>query len=382
MAALLRSLVALLLIGAVVGALTLAFARSALQEPFQAFPGSQIVVTIPSGASVRQGLRLLEDKGVIADQRWARLYWRFTLENPVLIAGEYLFRGPAATPEVLAKVTRGEVLTHRVTLLEGLTFDEIARHLSNKGFGSYEAFLSEMNSPLRIRDLDENATDLEGYLFPDTYAFARGTSESQIVDTLVKASRARFLEARSMASTGGSIWTTGAMGAMGAGEASTDGLALTLRELVILASIVEKEALLDRERPIIAGVYANRLRRGMGLYADPTIIYALKRLGTWDGNLRRRDLEMDSPYNTYRSVGLPPGPICSPGLASLAAAMAPADVPYLYFVSRNDGSHVFARTLAEHNRNVYQWQKLYWRQRWAENPAESPAKNPEGEEVH
>jgi len=370
---LLRSLVALFSIGAVVSALALAFARSTLEEPFQAFPGSQIVVTIPSGASVREGLRLLEDKGVIANQRLARLYWRFTLENPVLIAGEYLFRGPAATPEVLAKVTRGEVLTHRVTLLEGLTFDEIAMHLSTEGFGSYEAFLSEMSSPLRIRDLDENATDLEGYLFPDTYAFARGTTESQIVDTLVTASRERFLEARSMASTGGTSE---------ANEGSTNALALTLREVVILASIVEKEALLDRERPVIAGVYANRLRRGMGLYADPTIIYALKRLGTWDGNLRRRDLEMDSPYNTYRSVGLPPGPICSPGLASLAAAMAPADVPHLYFVSRNDGSHVFARTLTEHNRNVYQWQKLYWRQRWAENPAESSAKNSDGEEVH
>jgi len=368
-----RSLVALFSIGAVVSALALAFARSTLEEPFQAFPGSQIVVTIPSGASVREGLRLLEDKGVIADQRLARLYWRFTLENPVLIAGEYLFRGPAATPEVLAKVTRGEVLTHRVTLLEGLTFDEIAMHLSAEGFGSYEAFLSEMSSPLRIRDLDENATDLEGYLFPDTYAFARGTTESQIVDTLVTTSREHFLEARSMASTGETSE---------ANEGSTNALALTLREVVILASIIEKEALLDRERPIIAGVYANRLGRGMGLYADPTIIYALKRLGTWDGNLRRRDLEMDSPYNTYRSVGLPPGPICSPGLASLAAAMAPADVPHLYFVSRNDGSHVFARTLTEHNRNVYQWQKLYWRQRWAENPAESPAKNPEGEEVH
>lgn len=370
---LLRSLVALFSIGAVVSALALAFARSTLEEPFQAFPGSQIVVTIPSGASVREGLRLLEEKGVIADRRLARLYWRFTLENPVLIAGEYLFRGPAATPEVLAKVTRGEVLTHRVTLLEGLTFDEIAMHLSTEGFGSYEAFLSEMSSPLRIRDLDENATDLEGYLFPDTYAFARGTTESQIVDTLVTASRERFLEARSMASTGETSE---------ANEGSTNALALTLREVVILASIIEKEALLDQERPIIAGVYANRLGRGMGLYADPTIIYALKRLGTWDGNLRRRDLEMDSPYNTYRSVGLPPGPICSPGLASLAAAMAPADVPHLYFVSRNDGSHVFARTLTEHNRNVYQWQKLYWRQRWAENPAESPAKNPEGEEVH
>ncbi|MDX1645456.1 MAG: endolytic transglycosylase MltG, partial [Thermoanaerobaculia bacterium] len=123
------------------------------------------------------------------------------------------------------------------------------------------------------------------------------------------------------------------------------------------------------ERPIVAGVYTNRLRRGMGLFADPTVIYALKLAGSWDGNLRRADLEIDSPYNTYRYGGLPPGPISSPGLASLLAAAEPAEVPYLYFVSRNDGSHVFSRSLAEHNRNVEIWQKRYWRERWARERA-------------
>ena len=137
------------------------------------------------------------------------------------------------------------------------------------------------------------------------------------------------------------------------------------RDLVILASIVEKEALLDEERPTIAGVFANRLRRGMKLDADPTVIYAVKLRGDWDGNLRKGDLSYDSPYNTYVRAGLPPGPICSPGLASLLAAAAPAEVPYFYFVSRNDGSHVFASTLREHNRNVDRWQRQYWRERWA-----------------
>ena len=136
-----------------------------------------------------------------------------------------------------------------------------------------------------------------------------------------------------------------------------------VRRVVTLASIVEKEATLDEERPLIAGVYANRLRRGEGLYADPTIIYGLKLEGTWDGNLRRADLRRDGPYNTYVRSGLPPSPICSPGRASLEAAAAPADVPYLFFVSRNDGSHVFAETLQEHNRNVNQWQRRYWRER-------------------
>ena len=140
----------------------------------------------------------------------------------------------------------------------------------------------------------------------------------------------------------------------------------SVRQIVTLASIVEKEAGVDRERPIIAGVFANRMEHAMPLQADPTVIFALKRLGRWDGNLRRADLKMDSPYNTYVYAGLPPGPIASPGLASLQAAASPADVPYFYFVSRNDGSHVFANTLSEHNRNVTKWQKEYWRKKWAE----------------
>jgi UPF0755 protein len=136
-----------------------------------------------------------------------------------------------------------------------------------------------------------------------------------------------------------------------------------VRRVVTLASIVEKETGVEAERPLVAGVFANRLRIGMALGADPTIIYALKKAGTWDGDVRRADLQMESPYNTYRVAGLPPGPICSPGLASLKAAAAPATTPHLYFVSRNDGSHVFAPTLQEHNRNVERWQKAFWRDR-------------------
>ena len=362
MARLIAGLLVLCFLAAAAG---LGFARSRIEEEFQGFPGVEAVVTIPSGASVRESIQLLEQAGVLRNETLARLYWRFKLNDPVVKAGEYRFQGAASMAEVLARIQRGDVLTHRVTILEGQTYEEIARHLAAKGFGSYEVFLSEMGSPSRIVDLDGEATDLEGYLFPDTYAFARGTGESQIVDALVSTFRERLIEARALAAAMRSNTNQDAV----AGSAP-----LELRDVVILASIVEKEALLDGERPIIAGVYANRLEIGMGLYADPTIIYALKKLGTWDGNLRRRDLEMESPYNTYRSVGLPPGPICSPGLASLAAALAPADVPYLYFVSRNDGSHVFARSLAEHNRNVHEWQKLYWRKRRAETA--------EGEKLH
>ncbi len=206
-----------------------------------------------------------------------------------------------------------------------------------------------MRSPARILDLDPDAADLEGYLFPDTYSFARGAGEDQIVDLMVSTFRRNWEEVLAARS-----------------DVEPDP-----RELVTLASIVEKEALLDDERPLIAGVYRNRLRRGIALYADPTVIYALKLRGTWDGNLRRPDLELDSPYNTYRYPGLPPGPICSPGLASLLAAADPAQTDYLYFVSRNDGTHVFASTLREHNRNVERWQRRYWRERWRREVEES-----------
>ncbi len=148
-------------------------------------------------------------------------------------------------------------------------------------------------------------------------------------------------------------------------QQAAQALELTPRQAVTLASLVEKETAQPSERPIVAAVYLNRLKIGMGMQADPTVIYALQRAGRYDGNLRRDDLSFDSPYNTYRYAGLPPGPIASPGLASLQAAVAPAKVDYLYFVSRNDGSHVFARTLAEHNENVRQFQVLYFREQRA-----------------
>ena len=211
-----------------------------------------------------------------------------------------------------------------------------------------------MRSPRLIASLDPDAPDLEGYLFPETYSFAIGAGEREIVETLVKTFRQRFER---------DVRPRLAAGSPGR----------SIRQVVTLASIVEKEAKASADRPLIAAVYRNRLERRIGLAADPTVIYALKRVGRWNGNIRREDLRMDSPYNTYRYAGLPPGPICSPGLASLAAAAAPANVPYLYFVSRNDGTHVFAQTYAEHNRNVDLWQRKYWRDRWAAERREREA---------
>lgn len=327
-------LVSLLLVGA------LAFWD--LHHPYWAAPTPTVTVEIPSGVDAREILDRLAARGVLVHPLLARLYLTYGLGDPPLKAGEYRFSGKASTVEILDSLIRGDVVLHRVTLAEGLTLDETASRLAEAGFGDKREFLHAMNQPELISDLDPQAHNLEGYLFPETYSFAKGTPESEIVARLVDTFRQRF--------------ASQIRPRMRAGE--------SVHEIVVLASIVEKEAKLNRERPVIAAVYRNRLRRGMALFADPTVIYGLERLGRYDGNLRRSDLHYDTPYNTYLHRGLPPGPICSPGMASLKAAVHPADVPYLYFVSRNDGSHVFSRTLAEHNRNVEVWQKQYWRKRW------------------
>jgi len=335
------AIVTVLVLAAVVstaGAAIWAWQR--LNEPFQTYSGRQVDLVIESGGSARQILEQLESEWVIRSAWLARLYLIYVLEDSPLKAGEYNFSEPMSPIEVIAKLTRGEVSSHSVTIVEGLDMEETAGALADAGFGRFDRLLEEMRKPSRIRDLDPEAGSLEGYLFPDTYFFARGTTEAQIIDTLVMTFRRR-------------------LDALGPVESSE------LRRIVILASIVEREAQLDSERALIAGVFANRLALGIPLAADPTVIFAIKLEGRWDGNIRRNDLRIESPYNTYIRAGLPPGAICSPGLASLQAAFHPEETDHLYFVSRNDGSHVFATTLSEHNRNVERWQRQYWRQRWA-----------------
>jgi UPF0755 protein len=199
--------------------------------------------------------------------------------------------------------------------------------------GTADEFVHAANTVSLVSDLDPDAANLEGYLFPSTYALPRRAG----ADGLVRAMGKEFRKALGTAPL-------------------ADGT--TVRDLVTLASIVEKETAQPAERAEIAAVYANRLRIHMALQCDPTVIYALMLGGRWNGNIRKEDLSIDSPYNTYRYPGLPPGPIASPGRASLDAARHPADVPYLYFVSRNDGTHVFSTTLAEHNKNVHLYQQI------------------------
>jgi UPF0755 protein len=327
-----------------------------LQRPYQGYAGEEKIVLIEPGLGAGQILETLQREGVLPDARLARSYLIYFMDDPAMQAGEYRFRGPLTTPQVLRMLAKGQVLTHSITIIEGLTYEEIATQLDRLGYGRREAFLDLMSSPELVADLDPEAPDLEGYLFPETYSFARSVDERTIVQAMVKTFRERFEKEvrprldRNVRRGGGK----------------------TVRQLVTLASIVEKEAQLPSDRPLIAAVYQNRIDRGIGLMADPTVIYALKRARRWNGNIRRDDLRLDSPYNTYRYAGLPPGPICNPGLASLVAAAEPADAPYLYFVSRNDGTHVFAETLTEHNRNVEQWQRKYWRDRRAAQRRANP----------
>jgi len=208
-----------------------------------------------------------------------------------------------------------------------------------RALGSASDFRAAARDVSAIAALDPAARDLEGYLFPETYPVSRHADAATLVTTMVERFKVVYGEV----------------------AADRDARGLSPRQVVTLASLVEKETARPEERPLVAAVYRNRLDIGMGMQADPTVIYALRKTGKYDGNIRRRDLSIDSPYNTYRYPGLPPGPIAAPGRAALEAVFAPADVTYLYFVSRNDGSHVFASTLGEHNANVQKFQVQYFR---------------------
>jgi UPF0755 protein len=297
-------------------------------------------VEIPTGSGPTSIGRHLVDAGVIRDGASFRLALWITGDGRRLQAGEYRFDHPMSARQVVEKIARGEVFVRPITFPEGLSIRQMAALYETKGFGTADAFIKASRNVSLVSALDPDAQDLEGYLFPDTYALPRKATAEQLIARMVAAFDKAFTpDIRQQAAARG----------------------LGVRQFITLASIVEKETGRAEERPLVAAVYSNRLKIGMGLQCDPTVIYALERLGRYTGNLTRADLQFDSPYNTYKYAGLPPGPIASPGRASLAAAASPADVPYLYFVSRNDGSHAFAATLDEHNRNVQEFQVKYFR---------------------
>jgi UPF0755 protein len=310
------------------------------REPFRGYGTPDVIVEVPRGASTQAIGERLVDAGVVRDALTFRVALWLRGDDRRLQAGEYRFDAPLSAVDVVGKIARGEVLLIPLTFREGLTIREMAEVFGASGFGTADAFIQAADNASLVAEIDPAAKNLEGYLFPDTYALPRHADASMVVSQMVS----RFME----------VLTPEV-------RAGTAEQKLSIRQLVTLASLVEKETAVPEERTVVAGVYANRLRTGMLLQCDPTVIYALQLAGTYDGNIRRADLSIDSPYNTYRYAGLPPGPIAAPGRGSLEAAANPAEVNYLYFVSRNDGSHEFARTLAEHNRNVRRYQVEYFR---------------------
>jgi UPF0755 protein len=316
-------------------------AYTRVREPYRGFAGPEVFVDVVPGTGPAAIGRQLAAAGVVRDVTTFRAALWLSGRARELKAGEYRFAEPGTPFQVIDRIANGDVYRRLITIREGLTIDEMARVFEDGGFGSATDFRRAASDATLIRDIDPSAPDLEGYLFPETYTLQRDTTAAALVQQMVAQFRKVFVPAM-----------RDAIAARGSG----------VREAVTLASLVEKETSVAEERPQVAAVYLNRLRIGMPMQADPTVIFALTRAGRYDGNLRRGDLQFDSPYNTYRYPGLPPGPIAAPGKASLDAAAAPAAVDYLYFVSRNDGSHVFAKTLDEHNRNVQRWQVEFFRQ--------------------
>ncbi len=326
-----RILLALFLMALLGAALFIVRMDHFLKRPADRRAAPQVVVVRP-GATLKDVARDLEERRMITGSRPFLLWARVKGYGRRIKAGEYEIGAHMSPEAILETLTRGRVITHATTFPEGLTRWQIADILAEKSLLEREAFLARVDDGEIVEKYGLKGKNLEGYLYPDTYNFSRGLSPETIVDVMVR----RFKEV-------------------------TDPLApavqrsgMTLAEVVTLASIVEKETGLASERALIAGVFLNRQKKGMRLESDPTVIYGIPE---FDGNLTRKDLRRPTPYNTYRIKGLPPGPIANPGLEAIRAVLFPAETEYLFFVSKNDGSHHFSRSLKEHNQAVNRYQK-------------------------
>ncbi len=323
---------AVLLIGAAFGFGVLE-ARRFLLSTGPAQGTGPIIVHIPPGAGVRQAAAILAREGIIRDPDKFRYLVQWRGLSGRLQAGEFDFQ-PGMRPEaVLERLVAGQPVLYRLTVPEGYTLVQIAGVLDQKGIWSGEKFLDLARDPGLAASLGIPQPSLEGYLFPDTYSFPRSASEAEIIRAMVHRMEQEFTPEAETAMTA---------------------LGFSRHQALTLASIVEKETGLAYERPLIASVMLNRLRRGMRLQSDPTVIYGLVK---FDGNLRKQDLETWSPSNTYRIAGLPPGPIANPGAASIHAVLHAPKTDYLYFVARGDGSHEFSVSYRDHTRAVDKFQR-------------------------
>jgi UPF0755 protein len=290
------------------------------------------VVVIPQGRSFHEIAQILEEQGIIRDRRSFYLLARIEGSLSKVKAGEYEVHTQMTPSAVLSKLLRGEVIQYPIVIPEGYNIYQIGDILEQTKVCSKKLFLEKVQDPDLIQSLAMEGDSLEGYLFPDTYNFPKGLGEEQVI--------------RQMVSRFKTVWSSLAKRA--------EVMGLSRRDVVILGSMIEKEAKDDQERRFIAAVFHNRLNRGMALQSDPTAIYGLKEKRS---SITRGDLQRRTPYNTYIISGLPKGPIANPGFKSLQAVLNPAEVSYLYFVSRNDGTHFFSSTLQEHNLAVAKYQR-------------------------
>lgn len=344
----------ILLVLVVLAVIVAAGAYATLYAPYQGFR-QPVIVDFPKGTSTQAMAEELQQQGVI------RYSWEFLLARALhpgkrLQAGEYRFARADTASNVLNRIARGDVFFYELVVPEGSNIFDIAAIVGRFDFLNASEFLRAARNPSLIRDLAPDAPTLEGYLFPATYRITRSTTVKQLCSMMTSQFRKQWRELQPTSQA-------------------------PVNEIVTLASLVEKETGQPQERPIVASVYANRLRKGMALDCDPTTIYAALLDERYRGTIYRSDLNSDNAYNTYRRAGLPPGPIANPGVAALQAALMPAETDYLYFVAKPDGSggHQFSETMAQHNVAVQQYRRAINKQ---PDPPPPPAPKPHRSAKH
>ncbi len=333
-----RYFLALLLLIVLIAGGAAAWVWYGITKPYQNFAAEGVFVDLPHGASQRHVAYLLRANGVVrsalAFEIYARRHPKRTLQ-----AGEYFFDHAMTGSEVFWKLANGQVYQQAFTVREGETMFDIARELEAGKFMRAGDFLYAAGDPALIRDFAPGTQTLEGFLFPATYELPRHPVASELTAEMVHKFKEQWKRIPPPSETS-------------AGDHRL------MTRMVTMASLVERETPKPEERPLVAGAFENRLRKGMRLQCDPTVIYGMERLRKYNGSLTGKDLSFESPYNTYEHGGLPPGPIGNPGEASLRAAMHPTETNYLYFVANMRGGHFFSATLAEHNKNVVKYRRL------------------------
>ena len=289
------------------------------------------VVTIPKGSRLPEVISRMEEGGVLRHPLTFRALAVLTSTDRKLQYGEYIFPKPLSTFGIWNRIRRGDAKGYEITVLPGSNIYDVAAAIQEKKLGDPEAFLAAATAPAVMNRLEIPGESAEGYLYPETYNFHKPITPEEILEEMVRMFRKNFTPAM---------------------ERRAKERSLSLHQVVTIASIIEKETGLEEEKPLVSAVIRRRLALGMPLQMDPTVIYGIKR---FDGTVTRKDLRTPGPYNSYLNRGLPPGPIANPGMSAVLAALSPAEADYLYFVSRNDGSHTFSRTLQEHNQAVEEY---------------------------